>query len=193
MCWCDGDTAGVQECQADMTFAACVCDGGTGGDGSGGDDGPASSDAGASDDADPTNPGTSDSSAETAGADDDTGDPVPAGCTDELFSLWLACRQLAGLNNPDTCDPCADGSTCENAQCYLDCIAQGNPGLEADVDACDADYPPCAGILDPGPEAVCSAACSTSYLECLAAVAPECDNMEVLNCTSMQNACNRAC
>lgn len=210
MCWCDGMTPGVQECLPDETFAPCVCDGGTGGgDGSGaGDaatgDGTGGSDAGPGNDTDPTgptdptnptDPETSDSGGETTGADEDTGDPVPTDCTDELFSLWQACRQLAGLNNPSGCGPCAGGNSCENAACNVDCLEQGNPGLEADLAACDGDYPQCAGIFDQptDPYVACTQMCGADFNECLAALAPGCDPTAAGSCSSDYAACVNGC
>jgi len=204
MCWCDGETPGVQECQPDMTFAGCICDGAaSGGDSTGaassGD--VASGDASAgSNTASGDETGLSEPSTTTVGQDEtvgaDTGDPVPVDCTDELFSLWQACRSLAGLNNPSDCGPCTGGNGCENAACNIDCAEQGNPAYEADVAACDVDYPQCAGILDQpvDPYFACTQECAAALNECLASFAPECEPMSTGSCyTDGYSPCVAGC
>ena len=198
MCWCDGVTPGVQECQSDMTFAPCICDGEGSGPGDGGEaDGvPSASDTGQGPGQD-SDTGTSPTDPTTAGngSNDETGDPVPTDCTDELFSLWQSCRQLAGINNPSSCGPCVGGNTCENAACTIDCAEQGNPGFEADLAACDLEYPQCEGLYDvpTDPYVACTQGCGMDFNECMADLAPACDPPLIGECSTSYNACIGNC
>lgn len=128
-------------------------------------------------------PSTTDAGGESGGDDAATGDRVPTDCTDELFSLWQACRSLASLNNPSGCGPCADGKACENAACSIDC---------ADL---VADYPQCASILDQplDPYSVCVQECITDLNQCRAALAPGCDATVLDTCNAGYSPCLNDC
>lgn len=89
---------------------------------------------------------------------------------------------------------CIGGNSCENAQCSLDCSALGNPGLDAALAACDAEYPLCPDVVPPPtPYSECTSACYADLNPCLVALLPMCDNTSVLACLTALNECNAAC
>ena len=212
MCWCDGETPGSQVCQDDMTFAPCVCDdtasssSTSGGSTSLGEtSGDPTASTGSSDSA-TTSAETSESTdgtttdATTSGDTDGTSssgttDARPPECTDELYSLWSACRTLASLDNPSPCGPCFEGNSCEIAKCNVECKVQGNPGLDAALTGCDIKYHQCEGVHDTpqNPYIECITSCSTSLNECNAAAAPDCDPMATNECYAAYSACIEKC
>jgi hypothetical protein len=207
MCWCDGLTPGVQTCGPANTYEPCVC---------GDTDGPVSTseassgmagessgpglssgpEPGADTTAAPGSSTSGDAGSESSEGEASTGEPVPTECTDMDYAFWIACRSIAYAENPSPCMPCVGGNSCEIAQCSLDCAALGNPGLDAAMAACDAEYQLCADLSRPPPPTaygLCMAACTAPTQECIAAIPPPCDIFAVSACYMTQNECTTAC
>lgn len=179
MCWCDGDTPGVQACQPDMTFAACVCNGTPGTDGSDGgvpsgsstaDENSASTTAedGTDTTTDGSNPDdeTSAEGSDTSSSDSSSTDT----CTDERYAYYQACIGLAD-QSPAT-------------EFYEACIqacpsAADSCGYSACTTQCSLDTPTPPEVQD----------CRDAYPECVYAVISEDLEACYTTCTEQRQAC----
>lgn len=212
MCWCDGETPGVQECSADQTFEPCVCDGsaGTGaGDGSGdaGDDaqtdgnassgsGNASSSSGNA--ADGTDTGGSTTGGDNGSVDTGTGDDGPSdACTDERFAFYQACLVLADTspstefyeNCIATCPPTTD--SCGYAACSQACTL--DTPTAPDVQACRDEYPECVYAVASEDELACHTACNEQQQTCNEGATCTGQGGSTTACSVLREGCALSC
>ena len=208
MCWCDGETPGVQTCEPDMTFAACVCNGTPGADGSGtgGASDPSSSTADESG-ASTTSDNSTGTATEGSGPDDETsadsGDTSSSDtssadtCTDERYAYYQACIGLAD-HSPATefyetciqaCPSAAD--SCGYSACTTQCTL--DTPTPPEVQDCRDAYPECVYAVISEDLEACYTTCTSQRQACAEGTTCTGDGGSTSACAALHDGCRESC
>lgn len=215
MCWCDGDTPGVQQCIPTMTFAPCVCDDamvtgtedgagnasmgssgvGSSGVGSSGIDGSGTT----SDDEGVVDGESSTSNDTTTGANTDgsTSDTSSDTCTDERYAYYLACLALADNSFATdfynacvlACPPASE--SCAYSACTTTCSL--DTPVSPEVQACRDSYPECVYAVVSEAQQLCNETCLTQRQACAEGTTCTEQGGSVSACQALYEGCLESC
>ncbi|MCR9165972.1 MAG: hypothetical protein ACE37F_25215 [Nannocystaceae bacterium] len=205
MCWCDGETPGVQTCQPDMTFAACVCNGTPDADSSG--TGASTEPSSSTTDESSASTTAEDATTERSGPDDETsteGSDTSSSdssstdtCTDERYAYYQACIGLAD-HSPATefyetciqaCPSAAD--TCGYSACTTQCSL--DTPTPPEVRDCRDAYPECVYAVISEDLEACYTACTEQQQACAEETTCTGEGGSTYACFSLHDGCRESC